>query len=151
MLRLTKKADYGLMALKYLAEHPEAPALSAKEIAEAYHIPPQLLAKILQRLAKVGLVRSSAGMNGGYALAQTPERITAFEVILAVDGPQFLTACTTGKKNCDLTDRCTIKEPMARVNDSITELLKNIRIGDLVEYGRQHEHKQEQHLVSIAI
>ena len=153
MLRLTKKADYGLMALKYLAEHPEAPALSAKEIAEAYHIPPQLLAKILQRLAKVGLVRSSAGMNGGYILAQDPARITAFEVIWAVDGPQFLTACTTGKKSCDLTDSCTIKEPMARVNESIAELLKNIRIGDLVEYGRKHEHahKPQQHLVSIAI
>ena len=48
MLRLTKKADYGLMALKYLAEHPHSAALSAKDIAEAYHIPPQLLAKILQ-------------------------------------------------------------------------------------------------------
>jgi Rrf2 family protein len=133
MLRLTKKADYGLMALKYLAEHPQRPALSAKDIAEAYHIPPQLLAKILQRLAKVGLVRSSAGMNGGYALAKDPAKITAFEVIWAIDGPQFLTACTTGKRSCDLTDSCTIKEPLMRVNEAITELLKNIRIGDLVE------------------
>ncbi|HEY0794194.1 MAG TPA: Rrf2 family transcriptional regulator, partial [Acidisarcina sp.] len=47
MLRLTKKADYGLMALKFLAEHDDAASLSAKDIAEAYHIPPQLLAKIL--------------------------------------------------------------------------------------------------------
>jgi len=48
MLKLTKKADYGLMALKYLAEHPETTALSAKEVADAYGIPAQLLAKILQ-------------------------------------------------------------------------------------------------------
>ena len=54
MLKLTKKADYGLMALKYLAEHPETPALSAKDVADAYGIPAQLLAKILQRLTKVG-------------------------------------------------------------------------------------------------
>lgn len=139
MLRLTKKADYGLMALKYLAEHPQSAALSAKDIAEAYHIPPQLLAKILQRLAKVGLVRSSAGMNGGYTLAKEASRITAFEVIWAVDGPQFLTACTTGKRSCDLTDSCTIKEPMLRVNDAIAELLKNIRIGDLVEAGAKSQ------------
>ena len=52
MLRLTKKADYGLMALKYLAEQRDGSAHSAKDIAEAYHIPPQLLAKILQTLAK---------------------------------------------------------------------------------------------------
>ena len=53
MLRLTKKADYGLMALKYLAEHPEVASQSAKDISDAYGIPPQLLAKILQRLTKV--------------------------------------------------------------------------------------------------
>jgi Rrf2 family protein len=64
MLKLTKKADYGLMALKYLAEHPETPALSAKDVADAYGIPAQLLAKILQLLTKNGLLRSHAGMNG---------------------------------------------------------------------------------------
>lgn len=149
MLRLTKKADYGLMALKYLAEHPQSAALSAKDIAEAYHIPAQLLAKILQRLAKVGLVRSSAGMNGGYALAKDATKITAFEVIWAVDGPQFLTACTTGKRSCDLTDSCTIKEPLARVNDSIAELLKNIRIGDLVDAAHKRRAGTEEALVTI--
>ena len=70
MLKLTKKADYGLMALKYLAEHPETAALSAKDIADAYGIPAQLLAKILQQLTKSGLLKSHAGMNGGYALSK---------------------------------------------------------------------------------
>ncbi len=149
MLRLTKKADYGLMALKYLAEHPQTPAQSAKDIAEAYHIPPQLLAKILQRLAKVGLVRSTAGMNGGYALNRDAGTITVFEVILAVDGPQFLTACTSGQRPCDLTESCTIKEPMARVNDSIGDLLKGIRIGDLVDNNPEHTARATHALVSI--
>ncbi len=146
MLRLTKKADYGLMALKYLAEHPASPAVSAKDIAEAYRIPPQLLAKILQRLAKVGLVRSSAGTNGGYALVRAAGEISAFEVIRAVDGPLFLTACSSGPRPCDLNDSCTIKEPMARVNESITELLQNIRIGDLVDSAPKPVHEP---LVSI--
>ncbi len=136
MLRLTKKADYALMALKYLAEHPECTALSAKDIAEAYHIPQQLLAKILQRLAKVGLVKSHPGMNGGYALAKAPQKISAFEVIFAVDGPLFITSCFTQEGNCDLTNSCTIKEPLARVNETISSVLKNIHISDLVEEGR---------------
>jgi Rrf2 family protein len=133
MLRLTKKADYGLMALKFLAEHPESVSLSAKDIAEAYHIPPQLLAKILQRLTKVGLLRSHAGMNGGYALSRDAREITAFEVIHAIDGPLFITSCITISGSCDLNEICTIKEPLRRVNDSISELLKKIRISDLVE------------------
>ncbi len=149
MLRLTKKADYGLMALKYLAESPRMTALSAKDIADAYHIPPQLLAKILQRLAKVGLVRSTAGANGGYVLERHASSITVFEVIRAVDGPLFLTACSSGPRPCDLNDSCTIKEPMARVNESITELLQGIKIGDLVDADPDRAARPERPLVSI--
>lgn len=133
MLRLTKKADYGLMALKFLAENGDTASLSAKDIAEAYHIPPPLLAKILQRLTKFGLLKSHAGMNGGYALARSPRDITAFEVILAIDGPFFITSCVTGTRSCDLTDHCTIREPLQRVTESISDVLKGIRISDLVE------------------
>jgi len=133
MLKLTKKADYGLMALKYLAEHPETPALSAKDVADAYGIPPQLLAKILQLLTKSGLLRSHAGMNGGYALARDAREISAYEVIHAIDGPFFITSCTKGKSGCELTTNCTIKEPLARVNETIAGVLKSISIHDLTE------------------
>ncbi len=137
MLRLTKKADYGLMALKYLAEQPRgssgAEAQSAKDIAQAYHIPPPLLAKILQTLARAGLLVSHAGTNGGYALARPATEISAFEVIRAIDGPLFITSCITIHGSCDLAGHCTIKEPLRKVNDSIKELLSNIRISDLAE------------------
>jgi len=149
MLRLTKKADYGLMALKYLAEqavaaaeHPEsvpAHAQSAKDIAEAYHIPPQLLAKILQTLARAGLLVSHAGTNGGYSLARAAGEITAFEVIRAIDGPLFITSCITIHGTCDLAGHCTIKEPLRKVNDSIKDLLSGIRISDLVDPAEAHQ------------
>jgi Rrf2 family protein len=135
MLRLTKKADYGLMALKYLAEQQDGTAHSAKDIAEAYHIPPQLLAKILQTLAKAGLLISHAGTNGGYALSRSSTEITAFEVIRAIDGPLFITSCITIHGTCDLAGHCTIKEPLRKVNDSIKDLLNGICIADLIETG----------------
>lgn len=138
MLRLTKKADYGLMALKYLAEHAEVGARSAKDIAEAYHIPPPLLAKILQTLARAGLLVSHAGTNGGYALARPAREISAFEVIRAIDGPLFITSCITIHGTCDLAGHCTIKEPLRKVNDSIKDLLSGIRISDLVEHTEGH-------------
>lgn len=134
MLRLTKKADYGLMALKYLAEtSAEHPHASAKDIADAYHIPPQLLAKILQTLARGGLLVSHAGTNGGYALSRPATEISAFEVIRAIDGPLFITSCITIHGTCDLAGHCTIKEPLRKVNDSIKDLLSGIRISDLAE------------------
>jgi Rrf2 family protein len=127
------------MALKYLAEHAEEPSLSAKDIAEAYHIPAQLLAKILQRLTREGLLRSHAGMNGGYSLMKPASDISAFEVIRAIDGPLFITSCTTGTSVCDLTASCTIKEPLARVNESIVNLLKNTKISDLLDHSGHPE------------
>jgi Rrf2 family protein len=153
MLRLTKKADYGLMALKYLAEHADATSLSAKDIAEAYHIPPQLLAKILQRLAKVGILRSHAGMNGGYSLLKPSREISAFEVIHAIDGPLFITSCGPSHSGCDLTDSCTIKEPLSRVNDSISGLLRSISIADLVDQGTEVTVRRQpgQELVTIQL
>src|SRR5258707_14519439 len=122
MLRLTKKADYGLMALKYLAEHPEVPSHSAKDIAEAYGIPPQLLAKILQRLTKVGLLRSHAGINGGYSRSRDAATITAFEVIDAIDGPLFITSCGSSEgtgRSRDLERHFTIEEPLGKVHSTI--------------------------------
>lgn len=121
------------MALKFLAERADTPSLSAKDIAEAYGIPPQLLAKILQRLTKAGILCSHAGMNGGYALSRPAEQITAFDVIGAIDGPLFITSCETGPRGCDLTSSCTVREPLRKVNDSIAELLKGIRVSDLCE------------------
>src|ERR1700748_2028405 len=151
MLRLTKKADYGLMALKFLAERADMPSLSAKDIAEAYGIPPQLLAKILQRLTKTGLLRSHAGMNGGYALSKDAREISAYEVILAIDGPFFITSCTKGARGCDLTPNCTIKEPLARVNETIAGVLKSISIQYLSEHEHPPGHTHEPKLVSLTI
>jgi Rrf2 family protein len=142
MLRLTKKADYGLMALKYLAEQPETDdrtrstysvSASAKAIAEAYHIPPQLLAKILQTLTRAGILVSTAGTNGGYSLGRPASEINAFEVIRAIDGPLFITSCITIHGTCDLHGTCTIKEPLRKVNDSIKDLLSGISVADLAE------------------
>jgi Rrf2 family protein len=133
MLKLTKKADYGLMAMKHLAEHVDRGACSAKDVAEAYGIPQEVLAKILQRLAKVGLVQSHHGMNGGYVLARDPRTISAFEVIKAIDGPLFITSCVTVRGECGQSNRCTIREPLRKVNESIEQVLKNIKISHMKE------------------
>src|SRR5674476_72303 len=81
MLKLTKKADYGLIAMRHLAEHADLGSRSAKDLAEMYSIPQEALAKILQRLTKAGLLISQYGTNGGYTLARNPRQISAFEAV----------------------------------------------------------------------
>jgi Rrf2 family protein len=133
MLKLTKKADYGLMAMKHLAEHSDSGACSAKDVAESYGIPQEVLAKILQRLVKAGLLHSQHGINGGYTLARDAGTITAFEVIRAIDGPLFITSCVTVRGECDQSDRCNVREPLRRVSHSIEEVLRRLTILEMKE------------------
>ena len=131
VLKLTKKADYGLIALKHLAVRNPAQTASAKDIADAYGIPLPLLSKILQRLAKNGFLRSEQGTNGGYRLARDPRQITALEVIRAIDGPIILTSCFTDHGECHHTDKCSVREPLRKVHEGILRLLNSITMADL--------------------
>lgn len=133
MLKLTKKTDYGLIALKHLAE--SGGSSSAKDIAETYGLPQEALAKILQRLVKSRLLLSHHGSNGGYSLARSAAAISALEVIKAIDGPLFITACTTHKGDCVQSHKCNVKEPLSKVNESIREVLAKISVADMIEAG----------------
>jgi Rrf2 family protein len=145
MLKLTKKADYGLIAVRHLAEHADLGACSAKDLAEMYMIPQEALAKILQKLTKAGLLVSHYGTNGGYMLARDPRHISAFEVIRAIDGPLFITSCSAATEDCEQSDRCTIREPLRRVGRTIEEVLNRLTIWDLTE----PEHESGPELVTL--
>lgn len=119
------------MAMKHLAEREGS--CSSKDIAEAYGIPPEAMAKILQRLVKAGLLHSQHGINGGYTLARSAGKISAFEVIRAIDGPLFITSCVTVRGECDQTDRCNIREPLRQVSQSIEMVLRRITISEMKE------------------
>jgi Rrf2 family protein len=133
VLKLTKKADYALMAMKHLAEHAAEGPSSAKDLADTYGIPPEALAKILQRLSKAGLLRSQHGTNGGYTLSRPAHTISALEVIRVIDGPLFITSCSTVRGECEQSDRCNIREPLRKVNESIAAVLKRLTISNMGE------------------
>ncbi|MBM3787344.1 MAG: Rrf2 family transcriptional regulator [Acidobacteria bacterium] len=131
MLKLTKKADYGLIALKHLAEvRPRSS--SAKEMSDTYGIPVPVLSKVLQKLAKSGFLASVHGTNGGYRLAKNAETISALDVVRAIDGPVFLAPCFTDtEEKCSHHHRCTIRDPLRRVHEGILNLLERLSIQEL--------------------
>src|ERR1700730_1386836 len=133
VLKLTKNAAYAPMSRKHPAEHTTEGSRSAKDVADAYGIPPEALAKILQRVAKAGLLQSQQGSNGGYTLGRPAHTISAFEVIQAIDGPLFITSCVTVRGECGQSDRGNIREPLRRVNDSIEAVLRRIKISHMRE------------------
>jgi Rrf2 family protein len=133
MFKLSKKADYGLIAVKHLAAHRDAHACSANEISEEYGISTTLMAKVLQKLARHGVVVAKHGSSGGYQLAKDPGQITALDVISAIDGPVLITSCVTSHGNCDATNRCSVREPLRRVNESILQVLSTVTISQMSE------------------
>jgi Rrf2 family protein len=128
MLRLSKKADYGLMALIHLASKEWGQSASAKEIADAHGLPLPLLAKVLQKLTKEGFLAAAHGTNGGYRLARDAGRISALAVIRAIDGPVFLTSCSSTSAGCHNTPRCTARRPLEKIREDILRLLEETTI-----------------------
>src|ERR1700676_2915214 len=131
MLRLSKKADYALIAMKHLALRGDRASSSAREIAEAYGIPIELMAKVLQRLVRRGLLASHQGTHGGYQLAGGPVLISVADVIQAIDGPVMVTACSTDDAQCEQFSKCNVRDPLWRVRERILTALGECTIAEL--------------------
>ena len=131
MLRLSKKADYALMAVRHLALPVSPSSTSAREIAEQYDIPLELMAKVLQRLVRAGLLISTQGTRGGYTLSRLPAAISVADVIQAIDGPFTVTACSTDNNDCDQYSKCSIRDPLWQIRERIAATLDTVTIAEM--------------------
>ncbi len=131
MLRLSKKADYALLAMRHLAANGAREAISARELAEMYDIPPELLAKVLQKLVRARLLESHQGIRGGYGLSRPPAAVSVAEVIQAIDGPLTVTACSEDDHSCDQYTKCGIRDPLWRIKDRIIAALAATSVAEL--------------------
>ncbi len=131
MLRFTKRADYGLMAIHFIAAHGDDGAVSAKRIAEEFHIPPERLAKILQRLAKKKLIGSHNGPKGGYVLTRAPSEITVGQVVRALEGPVRIVSCMAEEDDCPQFERCNLRGPVQKIQATISHALDTMTLAEL--------------------
>jgi len=133
MLSLSKKTDYALLALSYLTRAQiSGRTVNTKEIAEQFDIPGELLAKILQQLAKSKLIASTPGPTGGYRLARPAENISVGSVVEIIDGPPAIIHCMkTDGNHCGQRDKCTVRDPLATVNARILQVLELISLAEI--------------------
>jgi Rrf2 family protein len=118
------------MAIHYIAFHQHDGVVNSKRIAEDLGIPSELLAKILQRLAKRRLIRSVNGPKGGYVLAREPRKITVGEVLRAIEGPLSIVSCYQDTA-CPQLGRCNIRRPVWGIQLSITQLLDSLSLEEM--------------------
>ncbi|MCX6137260.1 MAG: Rrf2 family transcriptional regulator [Ignavibacteriales bacterium] len=134
MLKLSKKVEYGLIAMRHIASINDGKISTAKEIATAYHISQELLAKVLQKLAKEGLVISHQGMRGGYALARRADQISISTIINAIEGQlPRITQCTAETpQSCSIFEKCTIKNPLGKIQGNIEEMFSAMTVSEII-------------------
>jgi len=125
MLKLSKKAEYALMAAKFMAKKNGSGYSTAKEISENYNIPYQLVAKVLQNLVKNDIAVSAKGMNGGFSLAKKPEAIAVLDIIKAVEANYKITDCMqpeSSMDDCQHFDCCKIRDPLIEIQRKIDKV-----------------------------
>lgn len=135
MLNLSKKIEYGLIALRYMASQPDLNVVTAKEISEKYSISYELLAKVLQKLSRARIINSYHGVNGGYSLAKSADKIKLTDVIQALEGKSNINIvnCTSeNPESCNIFDKCTIKTPLGKIQNTINKMLNEITISEIL-------------------
>ena len=130
-MRITKACDYAFRAMIFLADAGGSPVGTAR-IAETVEVPRLYLRKILQSLARAGLVRTSAGSGGGVVLLAAPEEITLKDIIEAVDGPIVLSDCVEHPDTCRHSPTCKIHTRLVEIEALLKEEFAAIRLADLL-------------------
>ena len=135
MLQLTKRTEYGLIALTHLAER-EGQISSVRQICERYPIPRRLVAEVLKDLCRSDLVDSYRGAHGGYTLARPAASITVGAVVGALEGHPSLASCESLGSyvagSCDVEPNCPIRSPIHRLRAGIWNLLERTTLLDLI-------------------
>lgn len=132
---ISSTAEYALRAVVHLAMHPDAPCTS-KEIAETTKAPPGYVSKVLQDLARAGLVVAQRGPNGGFSLALPPERISVLDAINAVDPIRRITTCPLGIPSHG-TRLCRLHDKLDHAIAEFERVFRESTIADMIEPSRQ--------------
>lgn len=130
MLRISKLTDYGTLILAQLPVAGGGLA-SAGQVAGRTHLTQPTVSKLLKALARAGLVVSTRGAQGGYALARSATDITAAQIIDALDGPVAITECSSASGNCDLESVCRVGHAWQKINVGIRKALAQVSLADL--------------------
>lgn len=131
LMQISRRVDYGLRAVIYLADQPPGKCSSIAEISKHQGVPKKFLEKIIQDLVRGGLISSKKGATGGYMLTRSADAISFCDVIEAIEGPISVNACMDHGRGCDQIPRCTMIGVWTEVQRSVVEVLSRTTIAAL--------------------
>ena len=132
MLKLSRRVEYGIMAVQYISQKQGASVCTAKEIAEAHEISFDLLSKVLQKLTRSGIIASQQGIYGGYVLARKAEDISIHQIITSIeDNDPMIMPCADTATECELERLCGIKNPLMRIQAKISNVFQTMTVAEI--------------------
>ncbi|MDI3280779.1 MAG: Rrf2 family transcriptional regulator [Bacillota bacterium] len=137
-MELTRKADYAVRAMVYLAQQPPGEVVQTRAISQAQEIPETFLIKILQTLSKAGLVLTARGVQGGVQLALPPAQISLRRVVEAIEGPISLNRCALHPEYCGRSSHCPVHPVWAEVSALLAAKLESVTLAHIVQKGQQN-------------
>jgi Rrf2 family protein len=135
MFQLSRRVEYALIAMRHMAAGTKGEIYTSKEISTKYNIPADLLAKVMQSLARKGFITSLQGVHGGYSLTRDPSTVTVSRVIEAIEGKasvKIVQCEATTPDDCQIHGACTIKDPLVKLQGSINLILENLTVTQLI-------------------
>jgi Rrf2 family protein len=138
-LKFTRASDYGVRAMLHIGSLPNAGIALKDDIAEAQHIPPCFMAKILRQLVKCGLLDSTRGVHGGFGLAKAASEINLLNIVEGIEGPIHLTDCTLDPGKCSLAHRCSASDVWLELQDHMNAILRETTLERLLSSQRKNE------------
>ncbi|MFA6237550.1 MAG: Rrf2 family transcriptional regulator [Bacteriovorax sp.] len=148
MLKINKKVEYALMALKFMAdksqEHIEgdAPLISAREVCDKFNTPFDTTAKVMQIMNNQDLLKSTKGIKGGYSLNKDLSLVSYMNLVEMIEGKIAGSVCISNKGTCELIGKCNITTPVELLNKKMNAFLESLTLADLlhgVEFNPEHK------------
>ncbi|GAB4335357.1 MAG: Rrf2 family transcriptional regulator [Candidatus Abyssubacteria bacterium] len=136
-MQITRAAEYAIRGILYLSLQPKGSVCLLSEISERQQIPPSFLSKIFQNLSRAGIVNSSRGTGGGFALTKGPEDITLLDVLEAIDGRISLNVCVTNGNACGNQPVCAVHGVWCQAQENLLDLLRSKTFSELAEANRR--------------
>jgi Rrf2 family protein len=133
MMELTRKGEYAIRGIVYLAKQPAGKVVLVSDVAEATGVSQTFLAKIFQSFAKIGLVNSFRGTGGGFLLGRLPSRITLRQVVEAVEGPIIPNRCLSDEGACNRESLCMVHPVWRKIQQEVASILDAVTLEDLAK------------------
>ncbi len=130
MMKITKKTEYGLIALRYMQELEDGTVANTTEIAETHQIPRELLAKAMQQMARSGFIQTINGARGGYKVKADFSTISMDFFLESMEGPLSLVLCTDDH-DCPIQSSCNISKPLNAINAKMKLFFSNISLAEI--------------------